>query len=84
MAVAIAANSLGTKLIKVLGLPKNTYEFTIRFRAGELVIIECRSYFDDENGERLVEELSRFEAREGGNGDLWLMRRMDSPIIEDE
>ena len=70
------SKDFGLTLVNALGLPKNTCEFTIKFKGGELVTVDCKSYLIGEN--LLTEELSKLKFVEEEDGTCRLTRRMDS------
>lgn len=63
--VALHSNSDAAALIiRALNLPKNTYAFTLKMRAGEIVTVEVESYADPPSIEALAPVLKRYRLAE--------------------
>lgn len=63
MAVVLG-QAMGSKLAKLLGLPKNTLWVELRFAPNEPVVVKCGYYPDELKGDELVEMFSEFELQD--------------------
>ncbi len=63
MAVVLS-NQLGPKLIELLGLPKRTASFELRFESNKAVVVNCTYYPDERVGDVIELIAKEYELHE--------------------
>jgi len=51
MAILVPPNTLGKMFIDIFNMPKHTIEFSINFKAGQLVTVDCKFHPVNKAGE---------------------------------
>jgi len=81
MAGIVMSDDLGAKIVKILGMPKYTKEFSMNLKAGDVAIVECKFILEnnfDQN--EIINELAKYKIVKIDDkpADRRKKRRMDS------